>query len=160
MPYATTWIQLSFADIQNSRSGPLSLGFQSTALAAGQTDRVTPLISNVSEEIVGAIGFSGKYVMDASYGSVSPCKIPPNLKDPAVEKVIRRLKLVLNMPLLAQETDDEKTYNRTLALIREGKYPVDITNNPGGNISIPAGGVGSIQRQRTQFSRAGLSGLC
>ncbi len=157
---ATQWIQIVFADIQNSRSGPLSLGFASTALATGQTDRVTPLISNTTEEIIGAIGFSGKYTMDASYGSLTPNVIPPNLKDLAVEKIIRRLKLVLNMALLQQETDDERNYNRILSLIREGRYPIDITNNPGNNLSLPGGGVGSIVRNCTQFSRAQLSNLC
>ncbi len=157
---SVAWVQLVFADIQNSRSGPLALGMQTTALATGQTDRITPLLSNTAEEIIGAIGFSGKFTMDASYGTVTPNLIPPNLKDMAVEKTIRRLKQVLDMPLTAQETDDEKTYNRVLALIREGRYPIDITNNPGNNLSIPGGGVSSYVRNCSQFTRRGLSGLC
>lgn len=157
---SVAWIALAVADLQNSRSGPLVLGFTTTALATGQTDRVTPLISNTSEEILGAIGFSGKYTMDASYGTVTPNVIPPNLKDMAIEKVIRRLKQVLDMPLTAQESEDERTYNRTLALIREGRYPIDITNNPGNNISLPGGGVTTYVRNRSEYTRRGLSNLC
>lgn len=157
---ATTWIQVTFADIQNSRSGPLVLGFQSTALATGQTNPVPAIIDQVTEEILGIIGFSGRVVMDASYGTVSPNVLPPNLKDMAVEKICRKLKGRLDMPLTEQERQDEKDYNQRLNLLREGKWPVDISDNPGNNLSVQGGAVVSQQRQHAEFTRRGLRGLC
>ncbi len=157
---SVAWIQIVTADIQNSRSGPLVLGFQTTALAAGQADPVPAIISQVVEEILGVIGFSGRYTMDASYGTLSPNVIPPNLKDLAVEKICRKLKGRLNMPYTESEREDEKSYNARINLIRDGRWPIDITNNPGNNLSVRGGTVATIVRQRSQFTRSGLSGLC
>ncbi len=153
------WIQIVVADIQNSRSGPLVLGFQTTALAAGQTDPIPSIIVQVTEEILGVMGFSGKYTMDASYGAISPNVIPPNLKDWAVEKICRRLKMRLNMALLAQEQEDERQYERRLNLLRQGQWPVDVTNNPGNNLSRPTSGIGNYNRQSPQFTRCQLNNL-
>ncbi len=157
---SVAWIQIVIADIQNSRSGPLVLGFQTTALAAGQSDPVPAIISQVVEEILGCIGFSGRYTMDASYGTLSPNVLPPNLKDLAVEKICRKLKGRLNMPYTQSEQDDEKQYNARLNLIREGRWPIDVTNNPGNNLSVKGGTVATIVRNRSLYTRGGLSGLC
>lgn len=156
---AVTWIQIVTADIQNSRSGPLVLGFQTTALATGQSDPVPAIISQVTEELLGVMGFSGRYTMDASYGTVSPNVIPPNLKDMAVEKICRKLKGRLNMPYTESEREDEREYQKRLNLLREGRWPVDITDNPGNNLSVRGGAVATYVRQASLFTRSGLSNL-
>lgn len=159
---ATQWIQITIADIQASRSGPLVLGFQTTALAPGQPDPVPVIIAQVTEEIIGSIGFSGRYTMDASYGSVNPNVIPPNLKDLAVEKICRKLKgrFTGSVGLTTDEREDEKDYERKMSLIRDGRYPIDVTNNPGNNLSVRGGSVVAIQGQRTQFRASQLRNLC
>jgi hypothetical protein len=118
---------------------------QSTALASGQSDPTPQVICDTSDEILGAIGFSGRYLMDASqgtFGSGTPNLIPPNLKNFCVKRVIRTCKGRLNMAPNAMDIEDERTYQRTLELLRKGQYPVDLTNNPSGsNVSIKSGAV-------------------
>lgn len=157
---SVSWVQITFADIQNSRSGPLVTGFATTALATGQTNPIPAIIDQVTEEILGLIGFSGRYVLDASYGTVSPNVLPPNLKDMAVEKICRKLKGRLDMPLTESEREDERAYDKRLMLIREGKWPIDVSDNPGNNLSVQGGNVVTHVRQHSQYTRKGLQGLC
>jgi hypothetical protein len=142
---ALPWISVSLSDLQNAQAGPLVVAMQSTALASGQSDPTPQVICDTSDEILGAIGFSGRYLMDASqgtFGSGTPNLIPPNLKNFCVKRVIRTCKGRLNMAPNAMDIEDERTYQRTLELLRKGQYPVDLTNNPSGsNVSIKSGSV-------------------
>ncbi len=156
---SVAWIQIVIADLQNSRSGPLVVGFQTTALAPGQSDPVPAVISQVTEEILGVMGFSGRYTMDASYGTVTPNVIPPNLKDLAVEKIARKLKGRLNMALTNQELDEERTYQHRISALREGRWPVDLTNNPGNNLSSNPGVVARSGPTTSYFKRGQLADL-
>jgi hypothetical protein len=140
---AVPWYGLVLADLQNAQAGPLVVAMQGTALASGQTDPTPQVMCDTCDEILGAVGFSGRYTMDASQGTFAagvPNLIPPNLKNFAVKRVIRTCKGRLNMAPNAMDIEDERTYQRTLQLLREGKYPVDVTNNPSGsNISVKPG---------------------
>ena len=142
---AVPWIQVALVDLQNAQAGPLVVAMQSTALASGQTDPTPQVICDTSDEILGAVGFSGRYTMDASQGTFAagvPNLIPPNLKNFCVKRVIRTCKGRLNMAPNAMDLVDEKTYQDTLSLLRKGQYPVDLTNNPSGsNVSIKSGAV-------------------
>lgn len=142
---ALPWISVSLSDLQNAQAGPLVVAMQSTALASGQSDPTPQVICDTSDEILGAIGFSGRYLMDASqgtFGSGTPNLIPPNLKNFCVKRVIRTCKGRLNMAPNAMDIEDERTYQRTLELLRKGQYLVDLTNNPSGsNVSIKSGAV-------------------
>jgi hypothetical protein len=150
---AIPWIAVGLVDLQNAQAGPLVVAFQSTALAANQADPTPQIISDVTDEILGAVGFSGRYTMDASQGNVFPNLLPPNLKNMAVRKIVRILRGRLEMTLLPDQIEDERTYQRTLQLLRDGKYPVDATNNPSGSdISIKPGLVQMNCGQRRQFS--------
>ena len=157
---SVAWIQITLADLQNARAGPLVLAFQSTALASGQTDPTAPIIADATEEVLGVMGYSGRYTMDASYGTVSPNVIPPNLKRLVVEKICRIFKGRLNMALLPQEVDDERTYQIRLADLRVGRWPVDMTNNPGNNLSAQPGSVTQVPcAQAVRFRTSQLNNL-
>lgn len=133
---AVPWIAVSLVDLTNAQAGPLVTAFQSTALYAGpgapQTDPTTQVIADISAEILGAVGFSGRYTMDASQGLLVPDLIPPNLKPFCVAKVVRLMRQRLEMDLKAAMIEDERTYQRVLSALRAGQYPVDATNNPSG----------------------------
>jgi hypothetical protein len=155
---SVAWIQITLADLQNSRAAALVAGFTGTSLASGQSSPVPAIISDATEEILGVIGFSGRYAMDASYGTVSPNVIPPNLKSMVVENICRLLKKRLNMALLAQEVEDERNYQSRLRDLRAGEWPVDVTDNPGNNLSAQGGTV-SICAPSARFKRSQLSNL-
>lgn len=156
---SVAWIQITLGDLQNSRAAALVQGFTSTSLASGQSSPVPSIIAQVTEEILGVMGFSGRYTMDASYGTVSPNVLPPNLKQLAVDKICRILKGRLQMPLLAQETEEENVYQRRLVDLREGRWPVDLTDNPGNNLSNNPGTVSRTTFQTNRFKRSQLNNL-
>lgn len=139
---ALPWIAVGVTDLQNAQAGALVAAFQGTALGVGQTDPTGPVIAQVSDELLGDIGFSGRYTMDASQGTVTPNLIPPNLKDLCVKRVVRIMRGRLEMPLTADQIQDERTYQSIRGQIRRGEYPIDLTNNPSGsNVSIKSGQV-------------------
>lgn len=149
---AIPWIAVALLDLQNAQAGALVTAFQSTALGPNQPDPTGQVIADVSDEILGAVGFSGRYTMDASQGNTTPNVIPPNLKTMAVRKIVRLMRGRLEMTLLPDQIEDERTYQRTLGLLRDGRFPVDATNNPSGSdVSIKPGQVGINRGQRRQF---------
>ena len=156
---SVAWIQVTLGDLQNSRAGPLVLAFTATALSSGQSSPVPSIIADATEEILGVMGFSGRYTMDASYGTVSPNVIPPNLKRLVVENICRIFKRRLNMALLPQEVEDERMYQARLRDLREGNWPVDLTDNPGNNLSVNGGSVSTTTALTSQFTRSKLRNL-
>src|SRR5256885_1255991 len=106
------------------------------------------------------MGFCVRYTNDACYGSLDPNVIPPNIKNIAGQKIGRKLNGRLNMSLTDQERDDERSYDRRLNLIREGNWPIDVTNNPGNNLSVKQGSVVSFVNQPTRFRASQLGNLC
>ena len=157
---ALPWIAVSVTDLQNAQAGALVTAFQSTALASGQADPTGPTIAQVSDELLGDIGFSGRYTMDASQGTLVPNLIPPNLKDVCVKRVVRIMRGRLEMSLTADQIQDERTYQSIRTQIRKGQYPIDLTNNPSGsNVSLKGGAVALNCGQRRHFTPGQLSNL-
>lgn len=158
---ALPWVAVALADIQNARPGALVTAFQSTALASGQADPTLAIVQKVTAEVLGAVGFSGRYVMDASQGQNGAVDVlPPNLFDFAVEKCCRMMEKRLAMPWTPDETKDEERYQKVLVDIREGRYPVDATSNPSGsNVSIKSGQVSLNCGQRRRFQPCDLENL-
>lgn len=154
------WYQISVADIQNAQSGPLVSAFQATALASGQGDPTTAILGKVASEILGAIGFSGRYTMDASQGTQSPDLIPPNLLDWAVGRAVRLMRSRLEMASTPFLDGEQRSYDMLLGRLRRGEEPIDATNNPSGsNISIKPGTVTLNYGMRRQFTRHQLRNL-
>ena len=157
---ALPWISVGLADLQNAQAGPLVVAMQSTALASGQGDPTPQVICDTVDEILGAIGFSGRYTMDASQGTLTPNLIPPNLKDLCVKRVVRIMRGRLEMSLMPDQIQDERTYQSIRGQIRRGEYPIDLTNNPSGsNVSIKSGQVSLNCGYRRQFTPRQLDNL-
>jgi hypothetical protein len=157
------WVAVTVSDLQNAQAGALVLAFQTTALGQGQSDPTAQVLTDVSAELLGAVGFSGRYTMDASQGTFGagvPDLIPPNLKSLVVNKVVRIMRGRLEMVATAMQIEDEKTYQRTLDRIRLGQYPVDATNNPSGSdISVRPGLVALNYGNRRHFRPGQLDNL-
>lgn len=157
------WVAIALTDIQNARPGPLVVAFQSTALASGQGDPTLAIIQKVTAEILGAAGYSGKYILDASQGqTVSGIDVlPPNLFDIAIEKCCRLMERRLAMPWTSDEKDDERTYQKMLLDLKMGRYPIDQTNNPGNaaSISSPSGGSVASVGGAARFFAPGCRGF-
>lgn len=119
------WITLSNTNVWDAKAYQLINAVSTTVLASGQSDPVPQLISSIIEELRGAIGYSGKYQVSATASS-----IPPNLKDMAVQKVVRLCKRRLEQQLTLDERDEESVYQRRLGLIRAGDWPIDQPDDP------------------------------
>ena len=150
------WVAIAVTDIQNARPGVLVTGFQTTALAPGQADPSLLILQKVTADILGAAGYSGRYVMDASQGQTATGVdvLPPNLFDMAVEKCCRMMERRLAMAWTPDEIRDEDRYHRILERLRKGDYPIDATNNPGNlaAISSQGGAVASSGGARRFFA--------
>ncbi len=119
------WTAISAADLNDHTVAELMDALRQQALGAGQTDPMPRIVEEVTNEIRGAIGFSGRYQVDADLTTV-----PKTLKEMAVKKITRTLKGRLQLALLEEEKTDSATYeNRLKALINFG-WPVDAPDNP------------------------------
>ncbi|MCX6953107.1 MAG: hypothetical protein NTV51_13215, partial [Verrucomicrobia bacterium] len=68
-----------------------------------------------------------------------PATIPTGLKDLAVEKIFRGLKLRLLLPLTDDEKDAEKLYQKRLEQLTRGEWPVDLPTTPLATPTVQAG---------------------
>jgi hypothetical protein len=151
------WITLTNTDLTDARATQILTAAQTNATAAGQSDPLPIAIARVTEELRGVIGFSGKYQVSATANT-----LPPNLKDMAVQKVIRMVLRRLNQPALLTEDDrqDERTYEARLNLIRAGNYQIDLPDDPLDVApSTPVGAVGFNQGDCRQYTTKGLQNL-
>lgn len=149
------WTSLTYAALYDAKAFQLIQAVQTTCLGSGQGDPTPNLIAQVCEEIRGAIGFNSKYQVSATLGS-----IPPNLKDMAVQKIIRVCKRRLEQTLTQDDRDDESTYQKKLTGLIAGTVPVDQPDDP---LSIspsqPLGSVSSITPPTRRFTRCDTDNL-
>lgn len=149
------WITLSSTALNDAKAAQLIAAVQNTCLASGQTDPVPNLISQVVEELRGAIGFSGKYQVSATDST-----IPPNLKDMAVQKIIRICLRRINQTLTQDDRDDETSYQKRLDLIRRGDWPIDQPDDPlDASPSTPLGRVSEVTAPTRRFTRSLMDNL-
>lgn len=148
------WVAVAISDIQAARPGALVAAFQGTALAVGQSDPSLVIIQKCTTELLSAIGYSGRVVMDASQGqNGSVDVVPPNMFDVLVEKICRVMEKRLGMAWTADEQADDRAYQKTLQGLMAGTVSVYATSNPGNAASISAkgGAVAQICAPPRQF---------
>lgn len=149
------WIPLAIGQLNDAKAAQMIAAVQTTCLASGQSDPVPALIGQIVEEIRGAIGFSGKYGVSATEGT-----IPPNLKDMAVQKIVRICKRRLEQTLNQDDRDDEANYQKRLDLIRRGEWPIDQPDDPLALApSTPNGRVSEVRAPARRFTRSQLDNL-
>lgn len=149
------WITLTSVALYDAKAAQLILAVQQTCLASGQSDPVPNLIAATCEELRGAIGYSGKYQVSATLGT-----IPQNLKDLAVQKIIRVCKRRLEQQSTQDDRDDESNYQKRLTAIMAGEYPIDQPDDPMALApSTPQGRVSEVQGITRRFTRSQLDNL-
>ena len=114
------WITLTLADLQEARVAKLIESLRTKALASGQADPMQGAVDKAVGELRAAIGFSGKYRLDATPGT-----IPPSLHDLAVQRVVRLLQGRLLMELSPEQVEDKRTYEKRLEQLNVGKWPIE-----------------------------------
>ena len=123
------WITIAIADLYNSKVAALIDAANSVALGAGQTDRVTGTIADVTLEIRRKVAKSNTL-------DVNTAAIPGGLKTLAIDIIYCRLKLALEMPLSDDERLTLKQRNLDLDRIADGKDMVDQPDNPEASGSV------------------------
>lgn len=119
------WITIVVADLNEARVAELITALREEALGAGQTDPMPGIITKTVNEVRSCIGFCANTVLD-----IDAAKIPANLKDMVVQKIVRTMKGRLLQPLTEDETKEESVYQERLKLLTQCKWPVDKTDTP------------------------------
>ena len=120
-----SWTTITLSDLNDARVAELIDALRKEELGAGQTDPMPRRIQVVVDEIRRCISFCANTPLDND-----ATKIPPGLKDLAVEKIVRGLKGRLLLPLTDDEKDAEKLYQRRLEQLTRGEWPVDKPDTP------------------------------
>jgi len=121
----SNWRPIVLGDLHAaSVSGKVAL-VRSAASARSLPDPAPAAIANITLELRGAIGFSGKYAVDADTTA-----LPGSLLDLAIKKIVRDMAKAVNLPLTEDEKTDERTYEARLEKIRAGDWPVENADTP------------------------------
>lgn len=132
----SNWISITKADLYNSKVAALIDAADSVSLGAGQTDRTTGCIADVTLEI-------RRRVSKCNQLDQNPAAIPAGLKPLGIDLIYCRLKNALELTL----TDDERWFlqQREMQLdrIADGRDVVEPPDNP-----IPANPVQALAQPR------------
>jgi hypothetical protein len=119
----SNWITITLADLYNSKAAALIDAANQVSLGAGQTDRATGVMADVTREI-------RRRVAKCNQLDQNPAAIPAGLKPLAVDLIYCRLKNALELPL----TEDEKLFLKQrqdeLDRIADGRDVVEAPDNP------------------------------
>ena len=119
----SNWITITKADLYNSKVAALIDAANSVSLGAGQTDRTTGIIADVTMEIRRRVARANQVDANAS-------AIPGGLKPLAVDMIYCRLKIALEMQLTEDERLALKQRENQLDRIADGRDVVDPPDNP------------------------------
>ncbi len=149
------WITITAADLDEARVAELVAALRQEALGVGQPDPMPGIIQKIVDEVRSCIGFCHSTRLD-----VDPAKIPANLKELVVQKVIRVLKARLLQPQTDDEKAEEATYQKRLMLLTQCAWPVDTTDTPLGVATVqPQGSVELASAGKRYATQEGLRDL-
>ncbi|MBI5693661.1 MAG: hypothetical protein HZC55_26590 [Verrucomicrobia bacterium] len=149
------WFIISAADLNDHKVAALVDALRQEALAAGQTDPLPRIVAEVTNEIRGAIAFSGRYLLDADAAA-----LPNSLKEIAVKKAVRVLKGRLQQPLDKDEERDAEVYEARLKALVRGEWPVDEPDTPLAPVPVQsAASSPRISSRRREFTRECQEGV-
>lgn len=121
----SNWTTVTATDLNAaSVSGKLTI-IRTIASNKSLPDPAPAAIDKVTKELLGAIGFSGKYALDQD-----TTKIPNSLLDLAIQKIVRACSRAVGSPWSEDERADERTYESRLDKIRRGDWPIETPDNP------------------------------
>ena len=119
----SNWITITKADLYNTKVSALIDAANTVLLGAGQTDRTTGLIADVTMEIRRRVSRANVLDRDTT-------KIPAGLKPLAIDLICCRLKVALEMDLTKDEASALTRRETELDRIADGKDMVDAPDNP------------------------------
>lgn len=123
------WTTITVANLNASSVSGKVATIRQIATAKTMPDPAPAAIANITAELRGAIGFSGKYIVDQD-----ATKLPNSILDLAIKKMVRDMSKTVNLPLSVDESADERTYEARLEKIRQGQWPIETADTP---IAIP-----------------------
>lgn len=148
------WFTPTSADLNDHKVAQLVDALRQEALAAGQTDPMPRIITEITNAVRGAIAFSGQYQLDADATT-----IPNGLKEEAVKKIVRVMKGRLEMPLSKDEQRDDEIYESRLKALVKGEWPVDAPDNVLSPVPVQTASPSPrITKKTRQFSRDNQEG--
>jgi len=119
----SNWITITKADLYNSKVAALIDAADTASLGAGQPDRSTGVIADVTLEIRRRVAKSNQLDQNAS-------AIPAGLKPLAVDLVYCRLKNALELALSEDERLFLKQRELQLERVADGRDVVEPPDNP------------------------------
>jgi len=122
------WLAITISDLYNSKSATLIDQINQNLLGAGQTDRVTVIIADVTLEVRRKVAV--QYSID-----IDPTKIPGGLKTLAVDMIYCRLKIAAEMTL----SEDERIALRKKLGHRAPEIPLKVRIQDGAAALARAG---------------------
>ena len=149
------WFTISAGDLNDRKVAELVTALREEALAVGQTDPMPRIIADVTREIRDAIGFSGRYTLDAN-----PASLPNGLKEIAVKKVVRDMKGRLQQALDKDEETDAEIYEARLKALVKGEWPVGEPDTPLSPVPVQTASASPrIKTKVRAFSRENQEGV-
>jgi hypothetical protein len=121
----SNWTVITSGALNASSSSGKVAQIRELAAKRNMPDPAPAAIANITNELRAAIGFSGKYTVDANLSA-----LPAGLIDLATKKIVRDMARVVNFPLTDDEKTDERTYEARLDKIRLGQWPIDPADTP------------------------------
>lgn len=119
------WIIITDADLNDHQVAELVTALREEALGDTQGDPMPGIIAEVTNELRGAIAFSGRYELDAAAAAV-----PKSLREMVAKKIVRVMKGRLGQALAKDEERDADTYESRLKSLVKGEWPVDAPDAP------------------------------
>lgn len=121
----SNWIPITLANLYDAKVAALVDACDTAALGAGQNNRSAGIITGVVNEIRRKIASHQRNQVDSD-----PTKIPQGLSDMAVDMIVARLKIALEMELNEDERKNLDRHARNLDRIANGDDVVDAPDNP------------------------------
>jgi len=127
MPSTEPWITLQATDLNDYLVGSQAAAVRSSALAAGQADTWTNVMTDVVNEIRSAIRGSLRNQV-----SMTPLSIPPDLKRAALVLIRSALagRIGIAIELTQTQLDEAKVAARLIERIQENKVVITAPPDP------------------------------
>jgi hypothetical protein len=151
----SNWNTITVADLNDFKVAELVTALQEEALGSGQADPTPGIIADVISIVRGAIGWSGRYELDANTAA-----IPKSLREIAAKKVIRTMKGRLQMALSDDEAKDAEVFEARLKALIKGEWPVEDADTPLAEPEVQsAAATPRITKRHRHFSRRDQDGI-
>ena len=120
-----SWIAITKATLYDSKAAALIDACDTAALGTGQTDRTSGIIQGVVDDLRRKVASCRRNLLDADATT-----IPQGLRNLAVDVVIGRLKVALELDLSEDERRTLAQHERDLNRVANGDDVVDQPDDP------------------------------